>query len=1011
MQSGGQLSIRADNVAEPVTINGTGPSATGALEAGSDNTSRTFAGPVTLGSDAFIVSSIAGKTLTLTGGIATAGFTARVGGAGDTVVNTVGISGTGGISRTETGTLTINAASNYTGQTSVSSGTLTFTAALGGTSAINLSGGTVNANAAVNAAAAVNVTAGTYNANGAGSLNGTNTVSGAGLLRVTTAVGATGAINVTSGGTLRFDGANTSLTAPSNNVRVDSLGLVHAASGVADLSTQNIVVNPRTTAFVNYSLQQMVYPGTSGTAALNPIDSGSGLLTKTPASSSPLTGPLSFSQSQLDTAAGQPDNYSFAWKGTVTIPKAGAYSFGTSSDDGSVVYIDVNKNGSFSDAGELIVDNNRDQGPHPMTGSVTLAAGTYPIVIGFYENAGGSVMEATNAVGTVANYASQTVINPSNPIGVLVGGGNVQVDAGAELRARTVTGATTTTLNGLLTLTAGTAGSPLASDTQTLAVTNPGGGTANVGANHTLTAQTLTVAPGGLTAAALTKTGAGTLVVSGTTGVALNNSAVVASGGVVDLSASRVSAVARGPVTGLQGLLYVDAQVNPNATGGGAAVNSLLATTPTNAKILTSSNGPNGGLDFRGDADFESFFGQPLVNSNGNHNYTVAFVGKYTAQTTGSHLFGFQQQDDNSAIYVDANQNGTFEDSELVHGKGCCNNTTTFTSGTVNLAQGQSYGIAIVNEETGGGSALGSKFQDNAAIATPTIIAPGATGQNQFTTTAGGGTLQVDPGATLIVGGTDGPVDATVNGTLRYAAQPAATANTLNTLAVGSGQTGTLNVQANQTVTLGSGSALTLTGNLTKTGTGRLSVNTAGIGTGTVTVLAGTLGGTGSIAGPVSVAGPLNSGGTVGPGNSVGTLSTGNFSITSPGGTVAVELDPTNSGGLGTSDNLNVTGAVVLTAGNLAVTLLSPPTAVGQQFQIITNDGTDPVTGAFATVNGSTIAGTTFNAGGYTFSINYASGTGNDVVLTVTAVPEPASLGLLALGAVGILARRRRAVR
>src|SRR6185295_16994203 len=56
---------------------------------------------------------------------------------------------------------------------------------------------------------------------------------------------------------------------------------------------------------------------------------------------------------------------------------------------------------------------------------------------------------------------------------------------------------------------------------------------------------------------------------------------------------------------------------------------------------------------------------------------------------------------------------------------------------------------------------------------------------------------------------------------------------------------------------------------------------------------------------------------------------------------------------------------------------------VNQQFIIINNDGADPIVGTF---NGLP-EGSGFSAGGFGFRINYAAGTGNDVVLTLTNVP------------------------
>lgn len=205
---------------------------------------------------------------------------------------------------------------------------------------------------------------------------------------------------------------------------------------------------------------------------------------------------------------------------------------------------------------------------------------------------------------------------------------------------------------------------------------------------------------------------------------------------------------------------------------------------------------------------------------------------------------------------------------------------------------------------------------------------------------------------------------------------------------------GTLTV-GDATPTTTFGGVISGAGGLTKQGAGTLVLSGANTFTGTTTVNAGTLGGTGGVAGPLTIA----SGGSVAPGNSVGTLSSGDLDLQS-GGTYSLELDPTNSGGLGTTDVLNVTGGVTL-AGNLAISLLSTPTN-GQQFTIILNDGTgDAVTGTFANAG-------TLTAGGWNFAVNLAGGDGNEVVLTASPVPEPAALGLLGIAAAGLLTRRRR---
>jgi fibronectin-binding autotransporter adhesin len=137
----------------------------------------------------------------------------------------------------------------------------------------------------------------------------------------------------------------------------------------------------------------------------------------------------------------------------------------------------------------------------------------------------------------------------------------------------------------------------------------------------------------------------------------------------------------------------------------------------------------------------------------------------------------------------------------------------------------------------------------------------------------------------------------------------------------------------------------------------------------------GTLKGTGTV-GDVT----LNTGGTIAPGTSPGVLHTGDLTFT--GGTLQEEIAGT---ALGNYDQLDVTGSVALGAATtLTVTHFGGFTpALNNSFTIIDNDGADPVTGTFVGM----AENSTFTVAGYTYRINYNAGDGNDVVLTVTAVP------------------------
>jgi autotransporter-associated beta strand protein len=239
-----------------------------------------------------------------------------------------------------------------------------------------------------------------------------------------------------------------------------------------------------------------------------------------------------------------------------------------------------------------------------------------------------------------------------------------------------------------------------------------------------------------------------------------------------------------------------------------------------------------------------------------------------------------------------------------------------------------------------------------------------------------------------------------------------------------------------------SGSAISGTGAVTKLGGGIVTLNTAntyqggtsvqagtllvtntsgsGTGTGAVTVTnsgttlaGGTTNGVGGISGAVNI---NSSGANLSPGttgNGVGTtaiLKTGALTLASTSN-FKVDLNSTTAGS--GYDQVNVTGTVSVTGSNLVITAANSGLAVGNKFFIALNDGTDPVTGPFA--QGATV---TASNNGDIFAINYLDngdgGTiGNDISLTLVAVPEPSTwmAAALTLGALAYGLRRRRSRR
>ncbi|WP_171471971.1 autotransporter-associated beta strand repeat-containing protein [Frigoriglobus tundricola] len=179
---------------------------------------------------------------------------------------------------------------------------------------------------------------------------------------------------------------------------------------------------------------------------------------------------------------------------------------------------------------------------------------------------------------------------------------------------------------------------------------------------------------------------------------------------------------------------------------------------------------------------------------------------------------------------------------------------------------------------------------------------------------------------------------------------------------------------------------------LTKTSAGTLELDAANTYSGATTVSAGTLRVNGSIAASTGVtvasgatlggsgtapAVTVSSAGTLAPGNSPGVLHTGALAFVS-GATYSVALDGTT---VGTQyDQTAVTGTVTLAGATLSPSLGYTP-AIGGTFEIISNDGADPVSGGF---NGLA-EGATLTLGSVTLRISYVGGDGNDVTLTRVA--------------------------
>ena len=127
-----------------------------------------------------------------------------------------------------------------------------------------------------------------------------------------------------------------------------------------------------------------------------------------------------------------PNDFEALYTGAINITTGGTYTFGTASDDGSMVYID----------GKAVVNNNYFQGEPgnnsgpQRTGQVTLSAGLHQITIGFYQGGGGYGLEAYYNgadTGGTTSLISNSVLTPSVIMGSLQGSGNVAITTASIL--------------------------------------------------------------------------------------------------------------------------------------------------------------------------------------------------------------------------------------------------------------------------------------------------------------------------------------------------------------------------------------------------------------------------------------------------------------------------------------------------------------------------------------------------------------------------------------------------
>ena len=116
------------------------------------------------------------------------------------------------------------------------------------------------------------------------------------------------------------------------------------------------------------------------------------------------------------------DLFGFRLSSRINITQAGSYTFYTSSDDGSRLWID----------GNLIVDNDGLHAMQERSGQITLSAGQHLIVVGFFENGGGeglTIQYSSSSISKRQIPNASLIQNPQQNVGPVINNPGDQISS------------------------------------------------------------------------------------------------------------------------------------------------------------------------------------------------------------------------------------------------------------------------------------------------------------------------------------------------------------------------------------------------------------------------------------------------------------------------------------------------------------------------------------------------------------------------------------------------------
>ena len=442
------------------------------------------------------------------------------------------------------------------------------------------------------------------------------------------------------------------------------------------------------------------------------------------------------------------------------------------------------------------------------------------------------------------------------------------------------------------------------------------------------------------------------------------------------------------------------------ANGGTVLLNGGTITGGTLTSIGTSAINEQGSTNLinttlSSGSNLYVLDGNNLVANNGSHNDVITNNGTITVNKGGSNtntgisIANSVELAGTGSIILNANGNGlgaanifdggssnlTQDSGHTISGTGEITVNSFTNAGTVN-ANFSGKTLAITNSNTNNGTYEASNGG--------TLNVSNITNDSGSVLT--GGTYEVAANSTMILPGTitvnNGNIILSGTNTTIAAIAPLNNNEGGFHLISGAsfttqgGLTNSGTIETTGATSNPSAAASTLTVSGTFTQTAGTTIDNGSIVTATMDLQGGTLAGTGSVSGAVN-----NTGGTISPGDAPGTLTIGSLDQSSTG-IVDILLASLTS-----FDQLNVLGSATID-GTLNVSLAAGFSAPDNStFDILRSTG---LSGIFSMVNLPS-----------DFTVSY---TATDVVLNYinnsgppSSVPVPASAGLAAIGALGLL--------